>query len=167
MSTSQTPADFASPQRLLGVGIDLVHISEFAEQLAAPGSRFQHVFSAAEQRLARRRATVSGREAEHFAVRWAAKEAFVKAWSVAIVGQPPAIDPAKFPWEQVAVLADAWGRPRITLSAELAATVVASLKKAGAIPHDSNGGLYLLVSMTHEKDYAQGCVHLLWRGSNK
>src|SRR5699024_11887267 len=85
----------------------------FAEQLARPGSTFEQVFSPlelrhAQQRSARQRntqqhrdtaggsigeASYAGSRTEHLAGRWAAKEAFIKAWSHAIYGNPPVIDP--------------------------------------------------------------------------
>ncbi|WP_315187850.1 4'-phosphopantetheinyl transferase superfamily protein, partial [Corynebacterium durum] len=57
------------------IGIDLVHIPSFAEQLRQPGSRFHRVFSAFERRHANQKLDPD----QHLAGRWAAKEAFVKA----------------------------------------------------------------------------------------
>ena len=74
---------------VLGVGMDLVHIPGLAQQLSVPGTVLaQRSFTARELREAARRAEqrgagVQGR-AEHLAARWAAKEAFIKAWSQAL-----------------------------------------------------------------------------------
>ena len=76
----------------LAVGVDLVHIPGFSEQLARPGSTFEQVFSPLERRHAQQRrdavgsdgaasASLAGSRTEHLAGRWAAKEAFIKAWS--------------------------------------------------------------------------------------
>ena len=65
-----------------GVGLDLVHVPGLAEQVTRPGTVFaERVFTARERREARRRSEDTGStEAEHLAARWAAKEAFIKAW---------------------------------------------------------------------------------------
>jgi len=104
---------------VLGVGIDLVDVSGFAEQLDAPGTRFElHAFSAGE------RAEVGSTDptrARRLAARYAAKEAFVKAWSTSRFGRAPAL-PA---WDlsEVEVVSDAHGRPSIRLSGAIAAAV--------------------------------------------
>ena len=57
-----------------GVGIDVVDIADFSQTLARSGENFiQAVFTAGEI------AYCQGRSPQHFAVRWAAKEAFLKA----------------------------------------------------------------------------------------
>lgn len=95
---------------MFSVGTDLVHIPGFAEQLARPGTRFTGVFSAAELRLATQRfGSGSARQAEHLAGRWAAKEAFIKAWSQALYGRPPVIAPDDVDFAEIEVRADAWG----------------------------------------------------------
>ena len=69
-----------------GVGLDLVHVPGLVEQVTRPGTVFaERVFTARERREARRRSEDTGStEAEHLAARWAAKEAFIKAWSQAL-----------------------------------------------------------------------------------
>lgn len=98
------------------VGIDLVHIPSFAEQLALPGSRFHSVFSPRELRLA----ADHPRKDEHLAGRWAAKEAFIKAWSAANYGKPPALSEQALNLAEIEVVPDRWGRPRIELRGEVA-----------------------------------------------
>lgn len=89
------------------VGIDLVHIPSFGEQLDRPGTRFIDVFHPVELR----RALTKPNRAEHLAGCWAAKEAFVKAWSQALYGQPPV--EAEMIWNQICVEQDQWGRVRL------------------------------------------------------
>ncbi|AGG67524.1 holo-ACP synthase AcpS [Corynebacterium callunae] len=125
---------------MISIGTDLVHISAFAEQLAQPGSSFMQVFSASERRLASFRAET--RQAEHLAGRWAAKEAFIKAWSQAIYGQPPVIAEEHVQWREIEVRADAWGRVSIELHPALAKQV-----------HDSIGQFHSSVSISHDGDY--------------
>ena len=67
--------------RVLGAGLDLVHVPGLADQLAVAGSVFaQRAFTPRERREAARRARQCGsRPAEHLAARWATKETLVKA----------------------------------------------------------------------------------------
>lgn len=67
----------------LTCGTDLVCISDFAGQLAAPGSTFRRVFSDREWEYCRQQPARLGPRAgeESAAGRWAAKEAVVKVWS--------------------------------------------------------------------------------------
>ena len=101
----------------VGVGVDVVGISAFAEQLEEPGTRFARAFTSGERRAAR---AGSGSEAESLAARWAAKEAVVKAWSSTCFGSPEVIDPAYVDLREIEVRTDAWGRPGIRLHGEIA-----------------------------------------------
>lgn len=95
-----------------GLGLDLVDLSGFAEQLGQPGSAFEAgVFTAAERRAARSRP--SGDPVRHLAARYAAKEAFVKAWSATARGRPPALRTVDL--SEVELVQDAWGRPALRL----------------------------------------------------
>ena len=83
-----------------GLGVDLVHLPAFAEQVDQPGSRFlQGVLTPREARRVRARAAAtcpadpSSAFARHAGGLWAAKEAFVKAWSAALYASPPPVDP--------------------------------------------------------------------------
>ncbi|QTH59385.1 holo-ACP synthase [Corynebacterium hindlerae] len=89
------------------VGIDLVHIPGFATQLEQSGSRFLEVFHPLELR----RATGKTNRTQHLAGCWAAKEAFVKAWSQSMYGQPPVAE--EMIWSQLCVEQDQWGRVRL------------------------------------------------------
>lgn len=129
---------------VVGVGVDLVHVPTFGEQLALPGSRFTAVFTPGERRdAAGRSATTGGTEDRHLAVRWAAKEALVKAWSASIFGTPPVMGDDAL--AQVEVVCDAWGRPRLRLHGDVARHL------ADHTPH---------VSLTHDGDHALAYVVL-------
>ena len=114
VSTSSTTEGPTHPtlepvERILGVGVDLVHVPSFAEQLDVPGSRFAGVFTPGERDDVAER----GGDSRHWAVRWAAKEAVVKAWSAALHGRPPVMGDDAF--GQIETVTDLWGRPRIVL----------------------------------------------------
>ena len=70
---------------IVGVGIDLVSIPEFAEQVDQPGTVFAETFTPGERRDA---ADKSSSAARHLAARWAAKEAVIKAWSGSRFAKP-------------------------------------------------------------------------------
>lgn len=108
---------------MIGTGIDLVDVPGFAQELQRPGTRAGGVFTAAERSDARSSPSGSGRrtlaqEMASLAARWAAKEAFIKAWSESLWGQAPPLD--EHVHGQVEVVRDAWGRPRIRLHGEVA-----------------------------------------------
>jgi holo-[acyl-carrier protein] synthase len=106
--------EVTSDARILGVGVDLVHVPTFAEQLNVPGSRFTGVFTPGERSDVAER----GGDARHWAVRWAAKEAVVKAWSASLFGQPAVMGDEVF--GLIETVTDAWGRPRVRLHGEVA-----------------------------------------------
>lgn len=135
----------------VGLGVDLVHIPSFAEQLGMPGTRFGSSFAPSERRAARLRAgqTVLD-EAYHLAARWAGKEAFVKAWSSAILGNPPVVDPDAVDMAQIQIPGDAYGRPFVMLAGEIAEAFATSLP--GAKP---------LISLSHDGDYAIAICHIV------
>jgi holo-[acyl-carrier protein] synthase len=123
------PGTVAGPA---AVGVDVVAISAFAEQLDQPGTRFARAFTPGERRAAR---AGEGSEAESLAARWAAKEAVVKAWSSTCFGHPEVIDPEHVDLREIEVRTDAWGRPAIRLH--------------GAIAHAMTG-YNALVSLSHD-----------------
>lgn len=124
------------------IGIDLVGVESFAEQLGSVGSAFAAMtFTAGELRAA---GGHSG-AAQHLAGRYAAKEAFVKAFSGARPGRAPVIP--EMDWRQVEVITDGWGRPALALHGELAAAVHASL-----------GEVVMHLSITHEPTMAAAVV---------
>ena len=117
------------------IGIDIVHVPGFAQQLATPGSTFEAVFTAAEIRVA---ATKPDRDA-HLAGRWAAKEAVIKAWSQSIYGRPPFIGGDDVDFAEIEIRPDRWGRVAIVLHGRV--------KEKAGNPLTS-------LSISHDGDYA-------------
>lgn len=105
---------------ILGLGTDVVDVAAFAAQLADPASTFvDGTFTAQEQRDAAgptERARVWS-----LAGRFAAKEAFLKAWSASRFEQPPALTSVDY--REMEVRRDAYGRPRLALHGRVAASV--------------------------------------------
>ena len=119
---------------VIGVGIDLVSIPGFAEQLKQPGTTFADRFTVGERRDA---ASGTGDRARHLAARWAAKEAVIKAWSVSRFARSPLLPLIRH--GDIEVVTDAWGRPAIRLSGEIGTHL------AGTVVH---------ISLTHDGDMA-------------
>ena len=132
---------------LPATGIDLVHIPSFGEQLTQPGTRFMDVFSAREKRTANRKPAFS--RTEHLAGRWAAKEAFIKAWSQALYGCPPVVAEENVNWTEIEVIPDAFGRVAINLVGNI-----------GQAVDDSIGPVQCSLSISHDGDYATAIVLL-------
>ena len=66
--------------------------------------------------------------ARHLAARWAAKEAFVKAWSAALHGSPPVM--GHVAWHEIEIVSDPWHRPAIALHGEAARAFAESVGRA-------------------------------------
>ena len=133
---------------MIGTGIDLVDVPGFAQELQRPGTRAGSVFTAAERSDARTPTSGTGRrtadrEMASLAARWAAKEAFIKAWSESLWGQPPVMD--EHVHHLIEVVHDAWGRPRIRLHGEVAELL---------------DGITVHVSLSHDGDAAVALVTL-------
>ena len=137
---------------IAGIGTDIVDVLSFREQLTQPGSRFDRVFTARERRVAAARAAshavpgVQGDAAPHLAARWAAKEAFVKAWSAGIYGCPPVVGEETV-WASIEVVSDQWNRPAISLYGDVAGAVAQSL-----------GPVVTHVSLSHDGAFATATV---------
>lgn len=117
----------------LAVGIDLVMLSRIAESLSHFGERFLHrIFTAGEIAYAR---TTPGMMIERLAVRFAAKEAAMKALGLAGDGVG---------WRQIEVMTSASGAPWLQLHG------LAKERAAGASD--------LALSLSHEGDYATAIV---------
>lgn len=128
---------------VLGVGIDLVGLEPFAVQLSAAGSAFTELtFTPGEQRAAARG---PAGVAAHLAGRFAAKEAFIKAFSGARTGRSPAL--GRTDWREVEVVSDGWGRPTLVLHGAVAHAVGEAL-----------GRVRIHVSLTHEEHAAAAVV---------
>lgn len=90
-----------------GIGVDVVSVPRMAEVLSRQGDRFaRRVFTEGERAYCASRA----RPAEHYAVRFAAKEAALKTLGV----------PAGLSWHEIEVV-DEGGAPRLRLSGKAAA----------------------------------------------
>lgn len=123
-----------------GVGFDLVSVTEFEEQLGRPGTTMLTNFTPGERRDANTRSSRPGR---HFAARWAAKEALIKAWSASMFGCPPVLPEGIH--RDIEVISDAWGRPGIRLHGAVA---------------EHLAGMSVHVSLTHDGDMAGAFVVL-------
>ncbi|UQV60712.1 holo-ACP synthase AcpS [Corynebacterium propinquum] len=129
----------------IAIGTDLVHVPGLREQLELPGSSFRRVFSDFEWRSAT--ASAHGRYV-HLAGRWAAKEAFVKAWAQARYSSPPWLAEEEIVWSAITVRPDRWGRLALDFAPELRAEITTAL---GEFQHS--------ISISHDGDYATAtCV---------
>lgn len=133
------------------IGIDLVHIPAFSDELRAPGSVFAtEVFSPAEHLVARRRGLTDFVLERHLAGRWAMKEAFIKAWSQALFNEAPPIHRDSVNWRDIEVIPDAYGRVALRLSG---AVGEAFSERFGAREITS-------ASISHDGDYATAVVQI-------
>lgn len=121
------------------IGVDIVHIPGFREQLERPGSRFEDVFTVRELRVAAQRPD----RATHLAGRWAAKEAFIKAWSQALYGRPPVLSPDLVDFREIEIHPDRWGRVAVETQGAVESAVATSL-----------GPVATSLSISHDGDYA-------------
>lgn len=133
----------SKPLHVLGVGVDLVHVPSFAEQLELPESRFRSLFTPGERAdIADRAPSHGAGEARHWAVRWAAKEAVIKAWSASLFGSPPVMGDEAF--GQIETVTDAWGRPRIALHGDVA-RALAEFQIDVSLSHDGDHAIAYVV----------------------
>ena len=114
------------------VGTDIVQISAFASQLDVSGSTFTRVFTERE----RRECAAKPSPVASLAARWAAKEAYIKAWAQSRYGSPPAHSNVDF--SDIEVVADAFGRVTIALRGSLVDAAPAATS----------------LSLSHDGDYA-------------
>ena len=128
-------ADLALGTAVLGVGVDVVCISVFATQLEEPGTRFAAVFTPQERRHAARAGATTGQPTQHLAARWAAKEAFLKAWSQSRFGEPDVIAPEQVNFQDIEVRCDALGRPSLRLHGPIAAALAGCTTRV-SLSHD-------------------------------
>ena len=135
----------------LAVGLDIVTTTTFEQQLADPASAFvDATFTAREQRAA---SGDDARRAQRLAARYAAKEAFLKAWSGARAGREPAL--AAVDLREIEVVDDGHGRPAIALHGAVAAALreLADELGLGSPPHAH-------VSLSHDPPTAAAIVVL-------
>lgn len=96
-----------------GIGVDVVAVSGFGEQLDRPGTALRSSFTAAELRDAAGDGRSAADQVKHLAARWAAKEAVIKAWSGGRYGH--GLITESVPPRDVELRTDAWGRPAVRL----------------------------------------------------
>ncbi|MDO5746591.1 MAG: holo-ACP synthase [Actinomycetaceae bacterium] len=111
---------------LIANGVDIVYIPGFAQQLRQPGTVFAEAFTSREIYDAR---TSSGDSDASLAARWAAKEAVVKAWSSALFGQSPVIEPDLLCWSEIEIVHDRWHRPALRLHGQVKSELTALASK--------------------------------------
>ena len=104
------------------IGVDLVDVASFGEQLGQEGSVFHRVFTAREWNAAARFTPEQGasaceapealstsraasglsmRSIQSLAARWAAKEAFIKAWSSLHYGHEDPLERDQVEWAEI------------------------------------------------------------------
>lgn len=110
---------------VVGIGLDVVDVHAFAQQLAVPGTRFTVAAFRASERAdvgpIGAPGAVEPAAARRLAARFAAKEAFVKAWSSSRYGRTPAL--GEWAPSEVEVVGDVHGRPSLALHGAIASAV--------------------------------------------
>lgn len=117
---------------VIGVGLDIVDVDAFAEQLEQAGSTMQMGFRVGERRDASDR---PGGPARHLAVRWAAREAVIKAWSSSRFAQTPILPETAV--NDIEIITDNWGRPKVRLHGDLA-KYLSSVRIHLSLTHDGS-----------------------------
>lgn len=117
-----------------GIGIDIVEVDRIAEKIGKENGFREKVFSPAEIEFCESRAN----KCEHYAARFAAKEAFLKATGTGLL--------AGFNIHDIELSNDASGQPRIRLQNEF--------EKLAS----GRGWRKIHVSLTHVKSMASAVV---------
>jgi len=116
------------------VGVDLVNVPSFAQQLEDTASGFvDHTFTPSEQRV---------RAPHRLAARFAAKEAFLKAWSGARIHQPPLLGNVDL--REIEVVDDGYGRPRLVLHGAVA-QAVGTHTTSVSLSHDGDAAIAVVL----------------------
>jgi phosphopantetheine--protein transferase-like protein len=135
----------------LAVGLDIVTTTTFADQLADSASAFvDATFTAREQRDARAPEAI---RVQRLAARYAAKEAFVKAWSGARAGRPPQLDAIDL--REIEVVDDGHGRPALRLHGAVATSLERLAEELGLV-----APLRTHLSLSHDPPTAAAVVLL-------
>ena len=116
------------------LGVDLVHVPGFAQQLEDTASAFvEYTFTPRERKAA----------APHrLAARFAAKEAFLKAWSGSRAHQPPLLGSVDL--REIEVVDDGYGRPALALHGTLA-SVVGPCSTSLSLSHDGDSAIAVVL----------------------
>ena len=121
---------------IVGIGIDIIEVERIREQMAKQSGLDERLFSAGEIEYCHTKA----RSAEHFAARYAAKEAFMKAlgtgWREGIA------------FREIEVVHDQFGKPGLVLSGKAQQAA------------QSCGVATLTLSLSHTKQLATAIVML-------
>lgn len=121
-----------SRMSILGIGVDFVEVDRIAASLQRHGDIFlRRVFTAAE-------VTTCGGRAERLAARFAAKEAVAKAFGTGLG--------AAMTFQEIEVINEASGRPRVVLHGAAAATAA------------DRGMLEIHLSLSHTASHAMACA---------
>jgi holo-[acyl-carrier protein] synthase len=116
------------------VGVDLVDVPGFAQQLEDSASAFvEHTFTPRERKV---------RDPRRLAARFAAKEAFIKAWSGSRAHQPPLL--GSLDLREIEVVDDGYGRPALTLHGTLAETV-GPCRTSLSLSHDGDTAIAVVL----------------------
>jgi holo-[acyl-carrier protein] synthase len=122
-----------------GIGVDIIEISRVKDDIEASGDRFiEKIFTPREIAYC---ASKFDRH-QHFAARFAAKEAVSKALSTGWAGE--------FRWKDVEIVNDASGQPHVILSGKLREILPASA---------------ILVSISHSKTHVVAVALIQGEGS--
>ena len=121
---------------IYGIGVDIIQIERFEQALARWGDRLrERVFTSQELSICQKKA----RSGKHLALRFAAKEAFLKALGIGMF--------QGIAWQEIEITNDPLGRPRIGVRGE-----------AEKICQEK-GIKEIFVSISHEAKY--GVAHVL------
>src|SRR5579859_5928088 len=105
-----TPSELFHRNMIFGIGIDTIEVSRIQKSIETYGDQFlRRIYSEHEIQYCSRKP----RKYEHFAARFAAKEAYAKALGTGVR--------RKFNWRDVVVKNEWSGRPFITLAGEMQA----------------------------------------------
>ena len=92
------------------------------------------------------------RSIQSLAARWAAKEAFIKAWSSLYYGHEDPLERDQVDWAEIEVVNDRWGRPTLRFHGAIAD----ALKQTEG---EISASLTWLVSLSHDGNYAIAWIH--------
>jgi holo-[acyl-carrier protein] synthase len=107
---------------ILGIGTDIIDIARIDALLARFGTRFEtRCFTPAERLIARTRTRVDA----FYAKRYAAKEAVLKALGTGFRG--------RISWQDMEILSDDQGAPRLALSGEVERLLLAKAQARGVL----------------------------------
>lgn len=130
----------------IATGVDLVDLTGFRRQLSDPASAFVHkTFSTTEIQYAN--AVPEPLRTARLGVRYAAREAFLKAWSALRTDRCPVL--RTFPYHQATITHDPYGRPKLQLRGALAQSF------------EADGGGTIQVSLSHDGPMAIAYVTIL------